>query len=108
MLCYKDITFCESDCVNTECFRHKSKVDHEETRRRKIAVCYSDFSKECEDYLPDRYSIGESWHDLDFIGLKNWIEKAVKAGYDKAYTEVNWGYYNDIEDIFIVLERGKQ
>lgn len=29
MMCYKEMTFCPGPCANTDCFRHKDKIDHE-------------------------------------------------------------------------------
>ena len=56
MICYKDKTFCGSDCIMTECHRFFSA----ETRRGARAwwshdpdnapVAFSDFSKSCPHY----------------------------------------------------------
>jgi hypothetical protein len=55
-LCYKDRTFCRSDCVNTECFRHWGKEQQEGARKwwshdpGNAPVAFSDFSSKCEGY----------------------------------------------------------
>lgn len=56
MLCYRDMTFCGSDCTNDECHRYFGK---KEQQRSKIwwkdcegepPVALSDFSDTCEWY----------------------------------------------------------
>lgn len=64
MLCFRDMTFCGSDCTNTQCGRHygpKTKAEAERWWRRDFTdaskengppVAFSDFSGDCEDYAP--------------------------------------------------------
>ena len=54
MICYKDITFCQSDCVNTECSRNLT-ADVEARARswwggEGAPIAVSDFSDDCEHY----------------------------------------------------------
>ena len=54
MICYKDKTFCKSDCVNTSCFRNFT--DEERANSVKwwggegAPIAMADFSKECDVY----------------------------------------------------------
>lgn len=54
MICYKDMTFCNSDCTNSSC---KRKLTDEIFKEAKdwwgddgAPVAISDFSKSCEEY----------------------------------------------------------
>lgn len=55
-LCYKDRTFCLSDCVNTTCFHHFGEEERKGARLwwshdpDHVPVAMSDFSKNCKDY----------------------------------------------------------
>ena len=55
MICYKDKTFCGSDCTNQQCGRFFSELDKQKARRwwgsDDAPVAYSDFSKGCSDYV---------------------------------------------------------
>jgi len=44
MLCYRDRTFCSSDCTNTACYRHLR------AKELNLLIAYSDFSPTCPDY----------------------------------------------------------
>lgn len=54
MICYKDRTFCASDCTNSACFRHYG----DEEKRGAILwwgsegapIAFADFSDRCSDY----------------------------------------------------------
>jgi hypothetical protein len=56
MICYRDMTFCASDCRNTKCRRYFG----EDQRKGAVEwwgsddapVAMADFSKTCEDYKP--------------------------------------------------------
>lgn len=56
-LCYKDQTFCSSDCKNTTCFRHWTDELHQQAREwwdhdpDNAPVAFSDFSKTCPGYV---------------------------------------------------------
>ena len=55
-LCYKDRTFCKSDCTVKECFRYFGKVQQEGAREwwghdpDNAPIAMSDFSSACEAY----------------------------------------------------------
>lgn len=42
-----DITFCSSDCINEDCFRHPSQLAGVD-----IMVSNADFSLDCDEYIP--------------------------------------------------------
>lgn len=56
MMCYKDQSFCKSDCENTRCFRNmywvytdeKAKAYFKENPWMPVSV--ADFSKDCKEY----------------------------------------------------------
>ena len=52
MICFRDMTFCDSDCVNTACHRHFGPDDKEAAERwmDDPPVAWCDFSKDCEEY----------------------------------------------------------
>ena len=50
-LCYKDRTFCRSDCVVTACFRYYDEEIAQEAKDFGLPVALSDFSKRCPDYV---------------------------------------------------------
>ena len=56
MICYRDMTFCASDCRNTQCRRHFGPAEREGARKwwghypDNAPVAFSDYSKDCEDY----------------------------------------------------------
>lgn len=54
MICYKDKTFCASDCVNTECHRNWTQEKQDAAiawwGSDKPPVAFSDLSKTCPDY----------------------------------------------------------
>jgi len=59
-LCYKDKTFCKSDCVNTQCHRNFSPQVSAEADAwaesfglEYAPIAMSDFSGDCDQYLPD-------------------------------------------------------
>ena len=56
MMCYKDMTFCASDCTNTECHRNFTETVREEAIRwwgsEDVPVAYTDFSSSCDEYTP--------------------------------------------------------
>ena len=58
MICYKDKTFCDSDCVRRQCHRNFSEVERAGSRAwwshdpDNAPVAFSDFSDTCADYTP--------------------------------------------------------
>lgn len=56
MICFRDMTFCSSDCVNDKCYRHFGTDDQEaanewwEDMRGKAPIAFSDFSNICTLY----------------------------------------------------------
>jgi len=59
-ICYRDMTFCASDCTNTACRRHFGPAQAEGARRwwshdpENAPVAFSDFSDTCSDYIAAR------------------------------------------------------
>jgi hypothetical protein len=59
-LCYKDKTFCSSDCVVSDCWRFLSDEDREGARKwwphdpDNAPIALSDFSKDCFWYKPSK------------------------------------------------------
>jgi len=57
-LCFKDQTFCSSDCRNDNCFRFWTDEMHEQAQRwwphdkENIPIAWADLSKDCPKYLP--------------------------------------------------------
>lgn len=50
MLCYKDMTFCQSDCTNDKCLRFLSDDVERGSIKCGLLLAVCDFSKECKDY----------------------------------------------------------
>ena len=54
---YKDRTFCDSDCINTHCFRNFSDDERRGARMwwghdpDNAPIAMADFSKDCEAYI---------------------------------------------------------
>lgn len=57
MICYRDKTFCSSDCINTACHRYFSDEVRQGARKwwdhdpDKAPIAFSDFSDGCEGYI---------------------------------------------------------
>ena len=57
MICFRDKTYCSSDCVNTRCSRNFSPSEKEASERwwkglkGYPPIAMSDFSNGCEDYV---------------------------------------------------------
>jgi len=55
-MCYKDRTFCDSDCTQSSCYRFFSSEQKEGARRwwshdpDNAPIAFSNFSKTCEAY----------------------------------------------------------
>ena len=62
-LCYKDRTFCASDCINTKCYRHFGEEEREGARKwwdhdpDNAPVAMSDYSWDCGDYMKEGETI---------------------------------------------------
>ena len=54
MICFRDKTFCGSDCTNTDCGRYFGAAEEEAARRwwggDGAPVAYANFSATCPDY----------------------------------------------------------
>lgn len=57
MLCYKDMTFCRSDCKNSQCFRFFSEEVREGSRKwwshdpDNAPIAFANFSNNCDGYI---------------------------------------------------------
>ena len=49
--CYKDKTFCSSDCSNKNCKINKLNIDSEHVAKVGLPVCYQNFSVNCRNYV---------------------------------------------------------
>lgn len=59
MICYKDMTFCRSDCLNRECHRHFGEKERAGAKEwwgsDEAPIAFSDFSTKCTEYQkPDK------------------------------------------------------
>lgn len=52
-LCYKDQTYCLSDCTNRNCHRFVTEEIREQAIALGLSMAYADFSKNCEEYTHD-------------------------------------------------------
>lgn len=52
-LCYKDQTYCLSDCTNRNCHRFVTEEIREQAIALGLPMAYADFSKNCEEYTND-------------------------------------------------------
>lgn len=50
MLCYRDQSYCASDCINVECFRYLSDEVKERANGVGLPIATADFSGCCDDY----------------------------------------------------------
>jgi len=50
MICYRDMSFCQSDCTNTECPRFISEAAVEGSEKTGLPLSVSDFSETCPEY----------------------------------------------------------
>jgi hypothetical protein len=58
-LCYKDKTFCSSDCTRSDCYRYFSEEDREGAKEwakvlgvKEASIAWSDYSSTCFWYKP--------------------------------------------------------
>lgn len=52
MMCYRDRTFCMSDCINQACWRFLSDSDVTRANEMNLPIAWSNYSANCPDYLP--------------------------------------------------------
>lgn len=50
MICYKDRTFCDSDCTRSDCYRHLSEADSRKAQELNLPVSWSDCKTGCPYY----------------------------------------------------------
>ena len=50
MICYKDQTYCDSDCTNETCFRYLSDVEEKNAGKCGLLIAFCDYSRECDEY----------------------------------------------------------
>ena len=57
MICFRDMTFCSAECVNSECFRNYSP-DVDKAAKAwggdDAPVAFSDFSDTCVSFMPHK------------------------------------------------------
>ena len=63
MICYRDKTFCGSDCVNLSCGRNFTPEDRERARAwwggDGAPVAYANFKDRCDEYIAPRTTTSE-------------------------------------------------
>lgn len=77
MICQQDKTFCASDCLNTQCHRHKSHCKVQ-PRGFELPIAQADFSSECEDYMPSNSK--HPSHETRFSDASTFDEICVNCG----------------------------
>lgn len=64
MICFRDKTFCGSDCTNTDCHRHFGASEQAAADawwgKPGAPVAFSNFSASCADYSAISLATGES------------------------------------------------
>ena len=50
MLCYRDMTFCDSDCANRECFRNLTPEHRQKSIDLDLPVAKANFWFNCKAY----------------------------------------------------------
>ncbi len=67
MVRFRDMTFCGSDCINTQCYRHYGVNEANAAERwwggKNPRVAFSDFSKGCPEYIAPR-ELGQSREEV--------------------------------------------
>lgn len=53
MICYKDRTFCKSDCTQRSCYRYYDEEVAKDAEDFGLPVALSDFSNDCQWYKPE-------------------------------------------------------
>lgn len=53
MLCFRDMTYCIADCMNTDCFQHRlSEKKDRERIESDLLTSWADLSPNCEKFMP--------------------------------------------------------
>ena len=52
MICYKDRSFCSSDCIRTDCYRFAGDGVHRDAAAAELPISFLDYSGICELYVP--------------------------------------------------------
>jgi hypothetical protein len=52
MLCYRDRTYCSSDCTNAACDRFVSEEVTVKAQNFGLPLCLGDLSPRCKEYAP--------------------------------------------------------
>lgn len=56
MLCFRDMTFCDSDCSQSKCPRHFGAADRRAAKEwwggEGAPIAWADYSDTCPDYRP--------------------------------------------------------
>ena len=59
MICYLDMTFCRSDCINEKCHRNVTDSVREGAEEINLPLALCDFSDDCDLYETDELLIGD-------------------------------------------------
>ena len=54
MICYRDQSYCASDCINVECFRYLSDEVYQRANEVRLPIATADFSEECKGYMKEK------------------------------------------------------
>ena len=56
MVCYKDMTFCNADCSNDDCYRQLTEKVRKDAEKwwgsDDAPIAVSDFSSRCKEFIP--------------------------------------------------------
>jgi len=54
MICYRDQSYCASDCINSQCFRYLSDKVKAGAEKCGLPIAMADFSEECKGYMKEK------------------------------------------------------
>ena len=54
MICYRDQSYCASDCINSQCFRYLSDEVKAGAEKCGLPIATTDFSDDCDDYVTEK------------------------------------------------------
>jgi len=54
MICYRDQSYCQSNCTNTDCSRFISEAVAKGSEKTGLPLATCDFSENCKDYTNDK------------------------------------------------------
>ena len=54
MICYRDQSYCASDCINSQCFRYLSDEVKARANEVRLPIATADFSEECKGYMKEK------------------------------------------------------